>query len=73
MCSMASAPGHVAPGPADDVAARLARAIDDYAAAALHSGEAADPDIAGRLAALWAMLTDADPELAARAARYASP
>jgi hypothetical protein len=56
-----------------DVAAQLASAIDECAAAARRSGGAAEPDLCGRLATMWAMLTDADPELAACAARYAGP
>ena len=52
------------------MAERLARAIDECAAAAYDPGWAAEPELAGRLAALWAMLTDADPDLADRAARY---
>jgi hypothetical protein len=70
MCSTASSPGQVTTG-APDVAERLARAIDECAAAARQAGGAAEPDIAGRLAAMWGMLTEADPELADRAARYA--
>jgi hypothetical protein len=30
----------------------------------------ADPEMATRLAAAWALIADADPELADRAARY---
>lgn len=70
MRSNVSSPRPVAAGPAA-LAAQLARAIDDCTAAALDPGGAADPDLAGRLAAAWAVLMDADPELAARAARYA--
>jgi hypothetical protein len=53
------------------VAERLARAIDEWAAAADNPGWAVEPDLASRLAAMWAMLTDADPDLADLAARYA--
>jgi len=56
---------------AAEVADRLARAIDECAAATYNPGWAAEPDVASRLAAMWAMLTDADPDLADRAARYA--
>jgi hypothetical protein len=72
MCSNDSSADD-APASADDVAAQLARAIDDCAAVARNPEEAADPRLAARLAALWAMLTDADPDLAARAARYIGP
>jgi hypothetical protein len=68
MRSNASSTG---PAAAADVATQLAWAIDDCAAAALDPAGAANPDLARRLAAAWSMLTDADPELAARAARYA--
>jgi len=73
MCSNASS-SRQAKAAAADVAARLAQAIDEYAAAADHlgsDGKAPEPDLSGRLAALWGMLTDADPELADLAARYA--
>jgi len=69
MCSKGEPPGQ-ATTRAADVAERLARAIDECAAAAYDPGWAAEPELAGRLAALWAMLTDADPDLADRAARY---
>lgn len=72
MCSNASPPDHGAARPAD-VAAQLARAIDDCAAVALDPDGAAKPALAGRLAALWGMLTAADPDLAARTARYTGP
>jgi hypothetical protein len=53
-----------------NVAARLAKAIDELAAAA-SAGDAADgPELAARLADAWAEITAADPELAARTARY---
>jgi hypothetical protein len=70
MCSTASSPGQVTTGTAD-VAERLARAIDECAAAARQAAGAADADVAGRLAAIWGILTESDPELADRAARYA--
>jgi hypothetical protein len=70
MCSNASMPGQDRTAAAD-VAAQLASAIDECAAAAHHPADAAEPDFAGRLAAIWAMLTAADPELAACTARYA--
>jgi hypothetical protein len=71
MCSKVSRPGEGQAAPAN-VTAELARAIDEYAAAARHPGTAAETDLAARLAALWAILTDADPELAACTARYAA-
>jgi hypothetical protein len=72
MRSNAGSPGPVAAADvAANVATQLAWAIDECAAAALDPGGAANPDLARRLAAAWAVLTDADPELAARAARYA--
>jgi hypothetical protein len=70
MSSNASSPGK-SPAATVDVAAQLANAIDECAAAARSSGGAAEPDLCGRLATMWAMLTDADPELAACTARYA--
>lgn len=69
MCSNASSPGQDGAAAAE-VAAQLASAIDECAVAAHHPAGAAEPDLAGRLAAVWAMLTAADPELAAIAARY---
>jgi hypothetical protein len=53
-----------------ELAARLAAAIEDLAAAA--DAGAASPDVASRLARAWAMITSADPELAALAAGYSS-
>ena len=69
MCSNASLPRKVE-ATAADVAERLARAIDECAAAAHHPGGAVQTDLAARLAELWAMLAAADPELAACTARY---
>ena len=69
MCSSVSSPGGLK-GAAAEVAAKLAGAIDECAAAAHSSGGAEGPDLTTRLAAMWAMLTDADPELAACTARY---
>ena len=70
MCSRGNSRGQ-ATTRAAEVAERLARAIDECAAAAYDPGWAAEPELGGRLAAMWAMLTDADPDLADRAARYA--
>ena len=73
MCSIASQPG---PGerpaePAEsDLATRLARAIDDLAAAAAGGADTEDGDLAGLLARAWATVAAADPQLAARTARY---
>jgi hypothetical protein len=69
MCSNVSLPRQAGSSIAD-VAAQLAWGIDECAAAARSAGGAAEPDLAGRLAALWAMLTNADPELAKCTARY---
>jgi len=69
MSSNASSPGHG--DAATTVAAQLASAIDECAAAARRAGGATEPDLCGRVATMWAMLTDADPELAACTARYA--
>jgi hypothetical protein len=54
---------------AGDLAARLTAAIDALTLAE-HDADAAGPDLAARLAGAWAMITAADPELAARMARY---
>jgi hypothetical protein len=69
MCSNGGATGP-AGAAAAEIAAQLASAIEECAAAAQRSGGAAEPDVAGRLAAIWAMLTEADPQLAALTARY---
>jgi hypothetical protein len=63
MCSNACQ--HEAPPPA--VAAVLAQAIDELAAAA-SAGDYAE--LTARLASTWAMITAADPELAARTEKY---
>jgi hypothetical protein len=55
---------------ADDLAQQLAAAIEDCAAAVRDQDGAAAGELAERLAAAWAMLTRADPEVAARMARY---
>jgi hypothetical protein len=52
-----------------DLGARLGTAIDEIAAA-VAADQRADPEVAARLAAAWALIADADPELADRAARY---
>lgn len=50
------------------VAADLARAIDELAAAASAAGD--DAQLAAQLAGTWAMITAADPELAAQTEKY---
>jgi hypothetical protein len=55
---------------AEDLAARLRTMIDELAADA-STGDDASDELAARLASAWALLADADPELAARTARYA--
>jgi hypothetical protein len=52
------------------LAARLAAAIEELALATGADADAASPDVASRLAQAWAMITAADPELAARTADY---
>jgi len=53
-----------------DLAGRLGSAIDEIAAAASGADQPADAALAARLAAAWALITDADPDLAERTARY---
>ena len=55
------------------LAARLGSAIDELAASAATADaadQAEDKDVAARLAAAWALIAEADPELAERTARY---
>jgi hypothetical protein len=52
------------------LAARLGNAIDDLAAIAGSGAHEHSRDLASRLAATWAIITAADPELADRTARY---
>lgn len=54
-----------------DMAARLGQAIDELAAA-ISETDAADPELAARLAGAWAMISSADPELRARMTGYSS-
>ena len=74
MCSSAAQPGQPVRAPSrrteTDVATRLAAAIDELAAAARAGDDANGPELAARLAGAWAMIAAADPELAARTARY---
>ena len=53
-----------------DIATRLAAAINELAAAATGDQDAAGANLAERLARAWATIVAADPELAARTARY---
>jgi len=53
-----------------DLGARLGSAIDELAQAAEAADEPAGRDLAVMLARAWALIADADPELAKRAARY---
>ena len=59
-----------ADAPSADLAEQLASAIEECAAAVRSQDGAAAGELVGRLAAAWAMLTRADPEMAARMARY---
>ena len=52
---------------ADAALAEIVRAIDELAAA---SREAAAPELAARIARIWAMVADVDPELARRRLGY---
>jgi len=69
MCSNVSDVGQPSQ-PESMLAARLAVAIEELAAAASSDNDAIADDMAGRLAGAWALITAADPELAARTARY---
>jgi hypothetical protein len=52
------------------MAAAVAKAVDELAAAISAGSDATGPELAAQLAGAWAMITAADPELAARMARY---
>lgn len=54
-----------------DPVGRLTRAIDELAAADLGSLTAAD--LTTRVASVWILVGNLDPELARRAARYGRP
>ena len=69
MCSIAGQSGR-AEARLPDFAARLATAIDECAAAVSGRYDPAAADTAARLAAAWALVTSADPGLAARIACY---
>jgi hypothetical protein len=65
MCSNAT------PGLADsDLADRLGSVLDELAAVVDSGERLASDDLTTRLAAAWALIAEADPELADRAARY---
>ena len=51
-----------------DAVDRLAAAIDQLASDA--RGDASDPELAARVAGLWQMVSDLDPELARRTQGY---
>lgn len=55
---------------ADLLAARLVVILDELAAAASTSEQPPDHVLTARLAAAWALITEADPEVADRTARY---
>lgn len=55
---------------AADMAAAVAEAVDELAAAISAGDDATGPELAAQLASAWAMITAADPELAARMDRY---
>jgi hypothetical protein len=56
--------------PEDDLAGRLSAVIDELAAAAGAGERPANDDLTARLAAIWALIAEADPELAERTAKY---
>jgi hypothetical protein len=69
MCSNSRTAAYAGRTP-DDLAEQLAAAIEECAAAVRSQDGAAAGELAERLAAAWAMLARADPEVAARMARY---
>jgi hypothetical protein len=54
-----------------DAVDRVTAAIDQLARDA--HGDASEPELAARVAGLWQMISDLDPELARRARGYAEP
>jgi hypothetical protein len=54
-----------------DAVDRLAAAIDQLASDV--RGSASEPELAARVADLWQMVSDLDPELARRARGYTAP
>jgi len=71
MCSIDGASDVTSSADAD-FAARLGMAIDELAAAASQQDDSAAAELAQRLARTWAMIAAADPDLAARTARYSA-
>ncbi|HEY5357903.1 MAG TPA: hypothetical protein VIJ82_09475 [Streptosporangiaceae bacterium] len=69
MCSIPG--GRPAPAGGPGELDRLGRAIDELAAAA-QARDATVRDVAARLARVWEMVADLDPELARRLAGYES-
>jgi hypothetical protein len=70
MCSKTS-PGAPALTRHEDLGSRLGNVIDELAAVAGADAEESGGHLAARLAAAWAIVAEADPELAERTARYA--
>jgi hypothetical protein len=57
-----------------DAIDRIAAAIDQLASDVHNQeGGTSDDELTTRIAALWQMVSDVDPELARRAQRYTSP
>jgi hypothetical protein len=56
---------------AADQVTKLTKAIDDLAAA--NPGSLTAAELTGRVASVWTLLSDLDPELERRAARYGDP
>jgi hypothetical protein len=56
----------------DDYLSRICRAIEGLAGTATEPGEPTADDAAARLAAIWEMVADANPELAKRLPGYLS-
>ena len=57
-----------------DAIDRIAAAIDQLASDARDAnGEASEAELTARVATLWQMVSDLDPELARRARRYTGP
>ncbi len=65
MCSNATPPRA-----GSDLADRLGSVLDELAAVADSGERLASDDLTARLAAAWALIAEADPELADRAAMY---
>lgn len=65
MCSNATPPQA-----GRDLADRLGSVLDELAAVADSGHRLASDDLTVRLAAAWALIAEADPELAHRAAMY---